>query len=43
MAQLQASYQAAAKTKGFTFDPQWEAAIQEYFSFCTSVKPILFV
>jgi tripartite ATP-independent transporter DctP family solute receptor len=29
MAQLQASYQAAAKTKGFTFDPQWEAAIQD--------------
>jgi tripartite ATP-independent transporter DctP family solute receptor len=29
MAQLQATYQAAAKTKGFTFDPQWEAAVQD--------------
>ncbi|MDR2478638.1 MAG: TRAP transporter substrate-binding protein DctP, partial [Treponema sp.] len=27
--QLQSAYQAAAKAKGFSFNPAWEAAIQE--------------
>ena len=29
MKELQAAYQAAAKAKGFSFDPPWEAAVQE--------------
>lgn len=29
VAELQAAYQAKAEEKGFTFDPEWQAAVDE--------------